>query len=215
MSKARRIASFLRAHVAGFEASYIHAFARYLHTKLGDKVLPEATKLAVRKGIERVVDTSVKTEMLKVSAASRSLADELASRGATQLLRHGGKGVTKVALRQIAAGIGRASVAGFVIDGAMGAIDAYRGYRAGELTAAEAWRHVGIEGVTGAVACGGGVALAAGAMVVAGGLAPPVMLVVGAAGSTGIKYGLSRVARRRFGAWPRPALVAAGEPTSP
>ena len=204
MSKARRFASFLRAHVAGFEASSVQAFARHLHARLGRRFLPEATQWALRQGIERGVETSLRTEIVNVSSASRSLAHELANHGAMQLLRHGGKGVTKVALRQLAGGIGRASAAGFVIDGALGAIDAYRGYRAGELSAADAWRHVGVEGVTGALACGGGVALAAGVVVVTGGLAPSSVFVLGAVGSSGIKYGLNRVARKHLGVGTEP-----------
>lgn len=216
MSKARRFASFLRAHIAGFEASSAYAAASYLHAKLGHKILPEATKWAVQQGIERVAATSVKTEIVKISAASRTIADELASRGAMQLVRHGGRGVTKVALRQVAGGIGRASLAGFVIDGAIGSVEAYRAYRAGEMDSSEALRHAGIEGVTGAIACGAGVALAAGAVVLTGGLAPSAVLAIGAVGSTGVKYGLRRVAdRRHFAVRTKPALAQAGAATSP
>src|SRR5690606_33403844 len=85
MSKARRFASFLRAHVAGFEASSVQAFARHLHARLGRRFLPEATKWALRQGIERGVETSLRTEIVNVSSASRSLAHELANHGAMQL----------------------------------------------------------------------------------------------------------------------------------
>lgn len=216
MNEARRFASHLRAHIAGFEASSLQAAAGYLHAKLGHKVLPEATKYVLQQGIERAVGATVKTEIVKISAASRRVAEELASRGAMQLVRHGGKGITKVAVQQIARGIGRASLAGFVVDGALGSVEAYRAYRAGEMSSSEALRHVGVEGVTGAIACGAGVALAAGAVVLTGGLAPSAMLAIGAVGSTGIKYGLRRLADRpRFQARPRPALAGPRSATSP
>lgn len=216
MNDVRRFASSLRAHIAGFEASSVQAAAGYLHAKLGHKVLPKATKLALQEGIERVAFASLKADMVKVSAASQRIAEELASRGAIQLVRHGGKGITKIAVQQIAKGVGRASLAGFVIDGAVGSVEAYRGYRSGAMSSSEALRHVGVEGVTGAIACGAGVALAAGAVVLTGGLAPSAVLAIGAVSSTGIKYGLRRIADRpRFDARPKPALAGPRPATSP
>lgn len=196
MSDTRRLATFVRAHVAGFEAASVQAAASFLHAKIGQRLVPASMRFAVRSALERGLGASVMGADVVLSATSRALADGAASRGAAQLAGHGTKAVAGVAIRQVAAGVGRASAAGFVIDGAVGGVEAIRAYRAGEMTSSEAWRHAGKEGVTGAIACGAGVALAAGAVVATGGLAPVAVFAIGAVGSTGVKLGLSKMGSR-------------------
>lgn len=174
----------------------MRAAASYLHSKVGQRLLPASMQLALRRALERGVGATVNAEVAGISAASRVLAEEVASRGALRFASYGTKAAAGVALRQVARGVGRASAAGFVVDGAIGGVEAYRAYRSGEMTSAEAWRHVGVEGVTGAIACGAGVAVAAGAIVATGGLAPAAVLAIGAVSSTGVKLGLRKAISR-------------------
>lgn len=210
MSDTRRFATFVRAQIAGFQAASVQAAATYLHGKFGARLVPASMRMALRHTIERSVGASVTGEIVALSAGSRAMAEAAASRGAAQLASHGARAMTGVALRQVVGGVGRASAAGFVVDGVVGGVEAYRGFRAGEMSSGEAWRHVGIEGVTGAIACGAGVALAAGAVVATGGLAPAAVLAIGAVSSTGVKLGLRKVVGRpslRPGKTPEPLPV--------
>lgn len=197
MSDTRRFAGILRAHIAGLQACFVQAAATHLHGKLGQRLLPASMQMALRHTIEKGLGTSVTGEIIALSSGSRAMAEAAASQGALRFVGQGTKAVTRVAARQVLGGIGRASAAGFVVDGAVGGVEAYRAYRAGEMTSSEAWRHVGVEGVSGAIACGAGVALAAGAVVATGGLAPAAVLAVGAVSSTGVKFGLTKMMGRK------------------
>lgn len=198
MHETRRVAAFARAQVAGIEASTVHAAASYLHGKLAARWLPASLRFALRHLLERRASLGVGAELTALTTASRSVAEEAAARGAVRLVSRGtGATVATTAVRQIASGVGRASAAGFVIDGAVGSVEAYRAYRAGTMSRGEALRHAGVEGVTGAVACGAGVALAAGVVVATGGIAPVTVFALAAVSSTGVKLGLRKLVLRR------------------
>lgn len=196
MSDTRRFASFFRAQIAGIEASSVQAAAKVLHEKVGKRLLPASVRMALRHGLERSVGLSVSGEVVALSSSSRVMAEAAARRGARELAKQGTRSLGKAALGQVARGVGRASAAGFVIDGVVGGVEAYRGFRNNEMSSGEALRHVGVEGVTGAIACGAGVALAAGAVVLTGGIAPAAVLAIGAIGSTGVKLGLRKAVSR-------------------
>lgn len=197
MSDTRRFATFVRAQVAGIEACSVQAAATYLHTKLAERWLPTSLGFALRRALEQRAGLSVTAEMLALSAASRAMAQEAARRGAARLASQTtGSLIAGTALKQVIGGVGRASAAGFVVDGAVGGVEAYQAVRKGQMTTKQAWRHVGIEGVTGAIACGAGVALTAGIVVATGGLAPAAVLGIAAVSSTGVKLGLRKAITR-------------------
>lgn len=197
MDDTRRLAAFAKAQIVGIEACSVQAAASFLHNKLAARWLPASLRFALRRALEQRPALSVSSEIVAFTSVSRSAAEEAAARGAVRLVsRSAGTSVATTAVRQVVSGVGRASAAGFVIDGAVGGVEAYRAYRSGKMSRTQALRYAGVEGVTGAIACGAGVALTAGVVVATGGIAPVAVFALAAVGSTSVKLGLRKLVRR-------------------
>lgn len=197
-SAARQLADTLRAAAAGSGAARVLAASATLFAAGGKALLPTATREAVR-------EVAVRSASRAIARASAALFEPVAALGAkpaaaltAPAARVAAVGVGKQAVRlaatEVLKGAGRAAGIGFVIDGAVAAVEVASAVRDGATDRKAAAKYVVKEASTGAVATGAGVLLGAGLVALTGGVAAPVVFAVGALGSIGTK----RFLRRRF-----------------
>lgn len=199
----RTRAGEMAAFMAGAEAVARQDAALALYEAGGRHLLSDAARSTLRDGIDRGVRSllGLPAVDLALEAGVRG-ARRIAGSAGTDLVQVGGarlaKAVTKdsalAATRSVGAGMGRAAGAALVIDGAIGAFEAVRRYRRGELGAVRAIGHVCRCAAKGAVASAAGVGLGAAAVALTGGLAAPVVFGVGFLGTLGVRAGLDAVA---------------------
>lgn len=214
-----RFRDALRSRVAGVEAVAVLTAAGALFRAGGHRVLPAGAREVVQEvtgqAAQRFVAAAPKmmlagTAAAPASAAATGLGASAApalARAATSMAPEGAllargalaKTVARAAGREVAKGVGRAAAVGLVLDGVIGGAEAIVAYRRGRITRREAYVHTATEALTGAAATGAGVALAAGAVAVTGGLGAPVVFAVAAAGAIGTKRLLVRAFPPKLG----------------
>lgn len=192
----------MTAFVAGREAVARQGAALALYEAGGKRLLSDSARETLREGLDRGVRSMLGSSIvdLFVDAGVRS-AKRLAGSAGTDLVQAGGaalakgaRGTALTATRSIGAGMGRAAGAALVIDGAVGAVDAVRKLRRGEIGRRQALGHVCRCAAKGAVASAAGVGLGAAAVVLTGGLAAPVVFGVGFLGTLGVRASLDALA---------------------
>ncbi len=201
LERASDLADSIRAAIAGGQAARVLAASAALFEAGGKHLLSDATRSAVRtvaeKGAEKAIALAAGPILEPVKALSgKPLVPSLLRGGgslAKETTRAVGKGAAKLAAKEVMKGVGRAAGIGLVVDGAVASIEAISAVRNGSADKKQAVRYVAIEAATGAVATGAGVLLGAGLVAVTGGIAAPVVFVVGALGSIGTKRFLRRV----------------------
>ncbi|MBX3189144.1 MAG: hypothetical protein KF819_19130 [Labilithrix sp.] len=196
-----KLADTLRAAAAGSGAAQLLSASATLFAAGGKAILPATTQAAVRK----LAEGGAKRALAQVSVA---LFEPVAGLGARPIAALGappavarvaasslGKQAVRAAAKEVFKGAGKAAGIGFVIDGAVATVEAASAVRAGRADRAAAAKHVAKEATTGALATGAGVLLGAGLVALTGGVATPVVFVVGALGSIGAKRFLRRVVK--------------------
>jgi len=193
----------LRAAIAGGEAARVLVASTTLFEAGGKRLLSEGAKVALRGAVERgatraiamvsgplfepVAALGAKPAVATASAASASAPASIAKAAASGV----GKQAARLAAKEVLKGAGKAAGIGFAIDGAIASVEAVAAVRNGSADVKTAVKHVAKEASTGAIATGAGVLLGAGLVAVTGGLATPVVFVVGAVGAIGTKRLLS------------------------
>jgi hypothetical protein len=196
----KNLLHFIRANVAGAEAVAVRTAAEHLFEAGGKRLLAEGAQKAMRELAENsaraILGNFAPSALARVAGAAeltagvmRSAATDLAKGAGMAVVREAGKTAAKEVLK----GAGRAAGVGFVVDGVFGGVEAALAYRKGTMTSKEAAVHVSKEAGTGALATGAGVAVAAGVVALTGGLAAPVVFVIGAGAAIGAKQGLRRL----------------------
>jgi hypothetical protein len=193
----------IRANVAGAEAMAVRTAAETLFETGGKAILAEGAQKAIRELAESsakaILGTFAPTALARVAGAAELAASTVQST-AMELAKGAGKAVVreagKSAVKEVLKGAGKAAGVGFVVDGVFGGVEAAMAYRKGTMTGKEAAVHVSTEAGTGALATGAGVAVAAGVVALTGGLAAPVVFVIGAGAAIGAKQGLRRLLAR-------------------
>lgn len=209
--KERRYFDIIRAKIAGSQAVAVQAAAETLFETGGRKLLAEGTQQTIREFAEQsakatlgslapqalssaskvmTAGTARVAEMAEVAASStKALSRAIAGEAGPLVVRE----AAKTAAKEVLKGVGKAAGVGLVVDGVFGGIQAATAYRKGEMTGKQAAVHTTKEAATGALATGAGVALAAGVVALTGGIAAPVVFVIGAGGAIGAKHGLRRL----------------------
>ena len=183
------IAQAIRAAVAGGNAAKLIGSATAIFEAGGKHILSPASQSAVRAIAERgaVNALAVATGPLLPPGLTPTKLIGSGARAAGAVV----KGGARIAAREIAKGAGKAAGIGFVLDGAIAAVEGVRAMRAGTMDKDQAVKHVVTEAATGAVATGTGVLLGAGLVALTGGAAAPVVFAVGAIGAIGTKRALT------------------------
>ena len=191
----KNLLHFIRANVAGAEAMAVRTAAETLFETGGKRLLAEGAQKAIRELAENsakaILGTFAPSTLARVAGAAELTKGVVKQAGVT-------------AVKEVLKGAGKAAGVGFVVDGVFGGVEAALAYKNGKMTGKEAAVHVSKEAGTGALATGAGVAVAAGVVALTGGLAAPVVFVIGAGAAIGAKQGLKRLLTN--------ALPAAAEP---
>jgi hypothetical protein len=190
-----RAGDLLRARAAAAEAIAVAGAAETLFERFGQQLLAPAARESLRNAA--VESTRQALQQSAPGLLSLAAADGLAA-GTRQLAYEGTKDVmtslprkaVKGAAREIMKGVGRAAGVGFVIDGVIGGAEAVYGYAQGNITGEKACLHVLKEAGTGAAATAAGVGMAAGLVILTGGMAAPLLVLVAVCGSVATKLGL-------------------------
>ncbi len=189
-----RVVNGLRGQIVASEVAAVTSAAETLFQEVGQHLLSETSRQTLRSAAEEGA-----TQMLEHAApglltqaaggAAKTLPKAVSSAG-RDLARATSREVVKAASKEVLKGAGRAAGLGFVLDGAVAAVEAVHGYQTGQLNGGEACTHVVREASTGAVASGGGVLVAAGLVALTGGTAALPLAAVAVGSSIGIKLGL-------------------------
>jgi hypothetical protein len=203
----KNLLHFIRANVAGAEAMAVRTAAETLFETGGKRLLAEGAQKAIRELAENsakaILGTFAPSTLARVAGAAELTVGAVQS-AATELTKGVVKQAGVTAVKEVLKGAGKAAGVGFVVDGVFGGVEAALAYKNGKMTGKEAAVHVSKEAGTGALATGAGVAVAAGVVALTGGLAAPVVFVIGAGAAIGAKQGLKRLLTN--------ALPAAAEP---
>ncbi|NUQ75366.1 MAG: hypothetical protein HUU21_17595 [Polyangiaceae bacterium] len=199
----KNLLHLIRANVAGAEAVAIRGAAETLFETGGKRLLAEGAQKAIRELAENsakaILGSFAPTALARALGAAE-LTTATVQSAATELAKGAGKAVVretgKAAMKEVLKGAGKAAGVGFVVDGVFGGVEAALAYKKGTMTGKEAAVHISTEAGTGALATGAGVAVAAGIVALTGGLAAPVVFVIGAGSAIGAKQGLKHLLSR-------------------
>lgn len=197
----RSVGGGLRAVIAGGGAARVIASSVALFEAGGKRLLDEGAKTALRRAAEHSAEGA-----LALAAGPLLGPTQAVLKKPIAMLAHTGKAAraigptaARVAGKEILKGAGKAAGIGLVIDGAVAGVEAVVAMRDGSMNRKEAATYVATEAATGAVSTGAGVLLGAGLVVLAGGIAAPVVFAVGALGAIGTKSLLRRATRKHRG----------------